>query len=236
MEPSMKYGTFDDQHGEYVIERPDTPRPWSNYIGSADFFGGGVANNAAGYTFYKSAAQGRLTRYQFNSSAAELCGRYVYLRDEDDGEYWSASWLSVAKPLEAYRSECRHAPGRTTICSEYKGIRTTLTFFVPLGATYEVWHLSVENLRESEARLKIFPFVEPQCNWSAEDDSFNLQYNQYIATTTSPVPGIINIASNRNMPEDPENFTNNGSAYSRCTPRIRCSIPWLIFGHRLTVS
>ena len=203
----MKYGTFDDQHGEYVIERPDTPRPWSNYIGSADF-GGVVTNNAAGYTFYKSAAQGRLTRYQFNSSAAELCGRYVYLRDEDDGEYWSASWLSVAKPLEAYRSECRHAPGRTTICSEYKGIRTTLTFFVPLGATYEVWQLSVENLRESEARLKIFPFVEPQCNWSAEDDNFNLQYNQYIATTTSPVPGIINIASNRNMPEDPENFTN----------------------------
>ena len=41
MEPSMKYGTFDDQHGEYVIERPDTPRHWSNYIGSADFFGGG---------------------------------------------------------------------------------------------------------------------------------------------------------------------------------------------------
>jgi len=146
----MKYGFFDDSQSEYVIERPDTPRPWSNYIGSADF-GGVVTNNAAGYSFYKSAAQGRLTRYQFNSSPAELCGRYVYLRDEEDGEYWSASWLPVAKPLDQYTSECRHAPGRTTLRSEYKGIRTELSFYVPLGECFEVWELTVENLRESDA-------------------------------------------------------------------------------------
>lgn len=30
----MKYGHFDDAAREYVIDRPDTPRPWSNYIGS----------------------------------------------------------------------------------------------------------------------------------------------------------------------------------------------------------
>jgi len=47
----MKYGYFDDPAREYVITRPDTPKPWSNYIGSAEF-GGVVTNNAAGYTFY----------------------------------------------------------------------------------------------------------------------------------------------------------------------------------------
>jgi cellobiose phosphorylase len=30
----MKYGHFDDQALEYVIERPDTPLPWINYLGS----------------------------------------------------------------------------------------------------------------------------------------------------------------------------------------------------------
>jgi hypothetical protein len=27
----MDFGHFDDQAREYVITRPDTPRPWSNY-------------------------------------------------------------------------------------------------------------------------------------------------------------------------------------------------------------
>jgi|GEM_PF-2832001 len=46
----MKYGFFDDENREYVITRPDTPKPWSNYLGSSEF-GGLITNNAAGYTF-----------------------------------------------------------------------------------------------------------------------------------------------------------------------------------------
>ena len=32
----MKYGYFDDKNREYVIERPDTPAPWVNYLGSPE--------------------------------------------------------------------------------------------------------------------------------------------------------------------------------------------------------
>lgn len=202
----MNYGKFDEDHQEYRIHRPDTPRPWSNYLGSAEF-GGVITNNAAGYAFYKSAAQGRLTRFQFNGSPAEWCGRFLYLRDED-GDFWSASWLPVAKSLEDFRSECAHAPGRTRISSVYREIEVEVTYFVPLGETYEVWDVRVLNKGKSSRKLKLFPFVEPQCNFSAEDDSNNLQYNQYITTTRLAKPGIIDIASNINMPEDPENFTN----------------------------
>ncbi len=35
----MKYGHFDKSKKEYVIERPDTPLPWINYLGTQDFFG-----------------------------------------------------------------------------------------------------------------------------------------------------------------------------------------------------
>ena len=44
----MRYGHFDDAAKEYVIERPDTPRPWSNYLGSRKY-GGIITNNAGGY-------------------------------------------------------------------------------------------------------------------------------------------------------------------------------------------
>lgn len=33
----MKYGYFNDTEREYVIDRPDTPAPWVNYLGSPEY-------------------------------------------------------------------------------------------------------------------------------------------------------------------------------------------------------
>ena len=33
----MNYGYFDEKNREYVITRPDTPRPWANYLGSPEY-------------------------------------------------------------------------------------------------------------------------------------------------------------------------------------------------------
>ncbi|MGF1452159.1 MAG: GH36-type glycosyl hydrolase domain-containing protein, partial [Opitutales bacterium] len=207
----MQYGHFDDASREYVITRPDTPRPWSNYLGSAEF-GGVITNTAAGYTFYRSAAQGRLTRYQFNAMPGQQPGRYVYLRDAESGDFWSNSWMPVWKDPEGCRFECRHGTGYTTIKSlTYAKIASEVTYFAPPGALYEVWRVRVKNNDSMGRRVSVFPYVEPQCNWSADDDTRNLQYNQYI-TTTKDENGILDFGSNINMPEDPENFTNKDQA------------------------
>ena len=76
----MKYGYFDDDNAEYVITRPDTPTSWSNYLGST-VYGAVITNNAGGYGFYKSGAQGRFLRLRFNSIPMDQPGRYFYLRD-----------------------------------------------------------------------------------------------------------------------------------------------------------
>jgi N,N'-diacetylchitobiose phosphorylase len=202
----MKYGYFDDVNREYVIDRADTPMPWSNYIGSAEF-GGVVTNNAAGYAFYKSVAQGRLTRYRFNSLPADLCGRYVYFHDADDS--WSNSWAPTMKELQSY--ECRHGSGYTIIKSKRNDITSEVKYFVPLNKCYEIWQVTVTNDSSEIRSLSAFPFLEPQCNWSAEDDNNNLQYNQYISKTEYS-DGVIDIGSNVNMPTDVENFTNKDQA------------------------
>lgn len=44
----MKFGYFDDQNKEYVIERPDIPHPWINYLGNSKYFGI-ISNTAVGY-------------------------------------------------------------------------------------------------------------------------------------------------------------------------------------------
>ena len=62
----MKYGYFDESKKEYVITRPDTPAPWVNYLGSPEY-GAIISNNAGGYSFAKSGANGRILRYVFKS-------------------------------------------------------------------------------------------------------------------------------------------------------------------------
>ena len=95
----MQYGHFDDEAREYVITRPDTPRSWSNYLGSR-LYGGIITQGAGGYSFYKSGGTGRVLRFRFNGVPQDEPGRFLYLRDDADGDFWSASlaagWQAVA--------------------------------------------------------------------------------------------------------------------------------------------
>ena len=200
----MQYGYFDDANKEYVITCPDTPRSWSNYLGSTEY-GAIITNNAGGYSFYQSAAMGRFMRLRFNALPMDQPGRYVYLHDHESMDYWSASWQPVGKPLDQYKSECRHGSAYTVISSEYAGIRSETTYFVPLGQTFECWHVKLTNLGEKPRELSAFTYVEYAGNWSAADDLINLQYTQH-TVKMEVEDNIIDHGTNVNIPCMPDNF------------------------------
>ncbi len=177
----MNYGYFDEQNKEYVITRPDTPSPWANYLGDPNY-GAMISNNAAGYSFEKSGANGRILRFRFNSSSNDLPGRYIYIKDES-GDYWSGSWAPVCKPIADFKSECRHGTAYTVISSEYKGIKTETAYYVPLGKTYEVWVCKVTNLDSKARKLSVFGVCEFVNDNNYEQDGVNLQYTQFITHT-----------------------------------------------------
>lgn len=200
----MNYGFFDDPNKEYVITRPDTPKSWSNYLGSKEF-GSIITNNAGGYTFYKSGGMGRFTRLRFNSIPMDQPGRYLYFHDQDSKDFWSASWQPVGKPLDQFKSECRHGTAYTRIISEYSAIKSDTTYFVPLGKTYEIWKCKLSNLGNQPRKLRGFTYVEYVGSWNAMDDLLNLQYTQY-TTQMNIVDGVIDHGTNVNIPEMPDNF------------------------------
>ena len=206
----MQFGYFDDHNKEYVVERPDTPRSWSNYLGSTEY-GAIITNNAGGYSFYKSAAQGRFTRLRFNVIPMDQPGRYVYLHDKRSKDFWSASWQPVGKPLAEYKTECRHGTAYTKIDSDYSSIRTETLFFVPLGRLYECWLLKVTNNDTKKRDLSLFTFVEYANNWNLSQDMINLQYSQFISKM-DVVDGIIDHGTNVYMPERPDHFEDDGQA------------------------
>lgn len=169
----MRYGYFDDANREYVINRWDTPLPWINYLGMEDYFGL-ISNTAGGYSFYQDARLRRLTRYRYNNVPLDMGGRYIYLRDNRSGEFWSPTWMPTRNELEDY--SCRHGLGYTIIGSTYRGIRADVRYFVPPGQTLEIWDLTLENRSDEERPLSVFSSVE-FCLWNALDDATNFQRN-----------------------------------------------------------
>lgn len=178
----MNYGHFDELNKEYVITRPDTPSAWANYLGDPEY-GAIISNNAGGYSFVKSGANGRVIRYRFNGVGTDTPGRYVYLRDLETNDYWSASWAPVCKPLDQFKSECRHGTAYTVITSEYKGVKSEVTYYVPQGATYEVWAARVTNTSDKPRKLAVTGVCEFVNDPNYEQDQVNLQYTLFITRT-----------------------------------------------------
>ncbi|HEX9387045.1 MAG TPA: glycosyl transferase [Anaerolineales bacterium] len=172
----MKFGYFDDAQREYVITQPDTPLPWINYLGSEAYFGL-ISNTAGGYSFYKDARLRRLTRYRYNNSPLDMGGRYLYIRKDNTGKYWSPSWMPTRTKLDEY--ECRHGQGYTIITSKFNGIKSSARYFVPLGESLEIWQLTLTNQNESDVDLSLFSAIE-FCLWDANDDATNFQRNYSI--------------------------------------------------------
>ena len=176
----MKYGYFDDIKREYVITRPDTPAPWANYLGSPEY-GAIISNNAGGYSFAKSGANGRILRYIFNDF--DQPGRYMYIRDNESKDYWSASWQPVGKDLNSYKSQCYHGTGYTRMEADYSEIHSEALYYVPMDCSYEVWNLKLTNYSEKTRELTITGYAEFTNNSNYEQDQVNLQYSKFITKT-----------------------------------------------------
>ena len=120
-------------------------------------------------------------RYVFNQF--DQPGRYIYLRDNDSGDFWSASWQPVGKSLDTYQSECRHGTGYTKMLADYSGIHSEAAYYVPLGASHEVWLLTVTNRSDRRRALTLTGYAEFTNNGNYEQDQVNLQYSQFITRT-----------------------------------------------------
>ncbi len=168
------YGYFDDTNHEYVITRPDTPLPWINYLGSQKYFAL-ISNTAGGYSFYQDARLRRLTRYRYNNAPLDVGGRYIYLRDEATGEFWSPSWQPIPTiDLDDY--SCRHGMGYTQISSIYRGTKCQTRYFVPLDENLEIWDVTLTNESQNTVDLGVFSAIEFNL-WDAWDDQTNFQRN-----------------------------------------------------------
>lgn len=191
----MQYGYFDDEHREYVITRPDIPVSWTNYLGVKDLCGV-ISHNAGGYLFYQNAQYHRITRFRPNGIPLDRPGHYVYIRDDDTGEYWSISWQPVGKDLSKARYEVRHGLSYSVFSCEYQGIRARQTLFIPMDDPVELWDVVLENTSSLPRNLSVFSYCEFSFN-HIDIDNQNFQMSLY-CSGSSYSDGIIEIDQHYN--------------------------------------
>ena len=184
----MQYGHFDNDKREYVIDRVDLPASWTNYLGVKDMCG--VFNHTAGgYLFYKSPEYHRITRFRGNGVPMDRPGHYVYLRDAEDGDYWSVSWQPVGKPLDVADYRCVHGMSYTRYECDYKGISAKQTLVIPKDDPVELWDVVIKNNSDRERKLGVFSYCEFSFHHIAMDNQ-NFQMSLY-AAGSSYEDGII---------------------------------------------
>jgi len=184
----MRYGYFDNEHREYVIERPDVPVSWTNYLGIKDLCTV-ISHNAGGYSFYQNAEHKRITRFRANGVPLDRPGHYVYLRDDDTGDYWSVSWQPVGKDLQKAKYECRHGLSYSKFSCDYSGIQAEQTLFIPPEDDVELWDVKLRNTGSAPRRLSVFGYAEFSFH-HIEIDNQNLQMSLY-ASGSNYHDGII---------------------------------------------
>lgn len=184
----MRYGYFDNENREYIIDRVDVPVSWTNYIGVEDMCAV-VNHTAGGYLFYKTPQYHRITRFRPNGVPMDRPGHYVYLRDDEDGDYWSISWQPVGKPLEQAKYACRHGMSYSVYECDYKGISSSQKLMIPIRDTVELWDVRIKNKGNTLRKISVFSYCEFSFH-HIDMDNQNFQMSLY-AAGSSYADGIV---------------------------------------------
>jgi cellobiose phosphorylase len=155
----VRYGYFDDEKREYVISDPRTPVKWINYIGTLEF--GGFVDHTGGALICKGdPALNRITKYIAQQPASEFKGETLYLRIHQGRRYrvFSPYWVPTLNRCRHF--ECHVGLGYTRWATEFYGLRSEITAFVPRGGDREIRDIRITNLSAQALTVDAVPVVE----------------------------------------------------------------------------
>jgi cellobiose phosphorylase len=162
----MNYGYFGDEHREYVITNPRTPTKWINYIGTLAF-GGFVDHTGGALICQGDPALNRITKYITQFPASAFNGETLYVRTltpdpspKGEGKRRVFSPFFVPTLDQYDRYECHVGLGYTRIVSEFYGIRSEVTIFVPIGEQREIRDIRITNISANPIEIDAIAVIE----------------------------------------------------------------------------
>jgi cellobiose phosphorylase len=155
----VKYGVFKDEAREYVITNPKTPVKWINYIGDLRF--GGFVDHTGGALICKGdPSLNRMTKYIQQMPSSDFKGETLYMRIKTDSGYkvFSPFFVPTLDNYDAF--ECRVGLGYNKIVTEFYGVKTECTIFIPQNAQVEIRDIRVTNISNGPLEIDVIPVLE----------------------------------------------------------------------------
>lgn len=153
------YGYFNEEGNEFIVTRYDTPLPWTNYLTNGDYCAI-VSSTGGGFSFYKSHHANMVLRREQRNLITDRPGRYVYIRDNETGEYWTSNIMPVKKQHDLFKAT--HGMGYTKIETETNKVKSEMLFFVPSDYNAEILKFKLKNNSTKTRNLSVFFYQELQ--------------------------------------------------------------------------
>ncbi|WP_342424481.1 amylo-alpha-1,6-glucosidase [Paenibacillus sp. FSL E2-0178] len=112
-------------------------------------------------------------------------GRFVYVKDEESGELFSAPYEPVRMPPDHYT----FAVGKHNIVwkIEKSGIAIEMTLSLPKDEPMELWRVKVTNLSSAPRKISIYPyFTIGYMSWMNQSGEYKEALQGIVATAVTP--------------------------------------------------
>jgi cellobiose phosphorylase len=155
-----KFGHFSPDGREYIITNWNTPRPWVNYLTNGRYTSI-HSHVGTGYSFLYDGHYNPVSNLGINLVFDSFPGKFLYVRDNDSGEYFSVTVGPCLKKPDSY--EARVGLGYSVIISSYMGINGSITYFIDEEDNAEVWMVDITNNSRKPRSLSLFSFADLLC-------------------------------------------------------------------------
>lgn len=112
-------------------------------------------------------------------------GRFVYVKDEETKELFSAPYEPVRGPLDRFRFSHGQSDIRWT--TEKLGIRIDMTLTLPTDDVAELWTIKISNVSNRERKISIYPyFTIGYMSWMNQSAEYREDLGGVVGTSISP--------------------------------------------------
>jgi len=112
-------------------------------------------------------------------------GRFVYVKDEDSGELFSAPYEPVRARVDAFSFVVGPHDLRWTV--EHLGLRVEMTLGLPTDDVVELWELRVTNLSGRPRRISLVPyFPVGYMSWMNQSAEWRADLGGIVASSVTP--------------------------------------------------
>lgn len=112
-------------------------------------------------------------------------GRFVYVKDEETNELFSAPYEPVRAPLNRFAFSVGKSNIMWTV--EHLGIRVEMTLSLPTHDVAEMWTVNVTNLSDRPRKISVYPyFTIGYMSWMNQSAEYRSDLGGVVASSVTP--------------------------------------------------